>query len=190
MPPVAILEHPGHAERLWPLSVEAYHALGDAGLIPERTELLYGFVFNKMPKSPLHSALVQRLRRLLELILSAEFLLRQEQPIVCGNSEPEPDLAVIVGKDEDYWDKHPTTAELVIEVAVTSEDYDRDKATAYATAGVKEFWIVLVPEKQIEIYRDPQEGVYRTQLTVSPDENAVSIVVEGFAVIPGTLLTK
>jgi hypothetical protein len=37
---------------LWPLSVEAYHALGEAGLIPKNTELLYGFVYNKMSKSP------------------------------------------------------------------------------------------------------------------------------------------
>jgi hypothetical protein len=44
---------------VWPLSVEAYHALGEAGLMPERTELLYGFVYHKMSKSPLHSFLVQ-----------------------------------------------------------------------------------------------------------------------------------
>ena len=30
--------------QLWPLSVAAYRALGDAGLIPKDTELLYGFV--------------------------------------------------------------------------------------------------------------------------------------------------
>ena len=29
---------------VWPLSVEAYHTLGEARLIPERTELLYGFI--------------------------------------------------------------------------------------------------------------------------------------------------
>ena len=101
MPPVAILDRPGHKERLWPLSVEAYHALGEAGLIFKKTELLYGFVFNKMPKSPLHCALAERLRRLLETILPAGYLLRQEQPVSFGDSEPEPDLAVVMGKTED-----------------------------------------------------------------------------------------
>ena len=38
-----------------PLSVEAYHALGEMGLIPEKTELLYGQIFNKLAKSPYHS---------------------------------------------------------------------------------------------------------------------------------------
>ena len=38
----SIIDRPEAREQLWPLSVEAYHALGEAGLIPERTELLYG----------------------------------------------------------------------------------------------------------------------------------------------------
>ena len=41
--------------QLWPLSVEGYHALGQAGLIPEQTELLYGFVYQKSPNSALQA---------------------------------------------------------------------------------------------------------------------------------------
>jgi hypothetical protein len=47
------LQMPARDAEIWPLSVEAYHALGEAGLIPKRTELLYGFVYHKMAKSPL-----------------------------------------------------------------------------------------------------------------------------------------
>ena len=47
--------------RLWPLGVKAYRALGELGLIPEKTELLYGQVFHKMSESPLHRFLVMRL---------------------------------------------------------------------------------------------------------------------------------
>ena len=36
--------------QVWPLSVDAYHALSQIGLIPEKTELLYGRVFHKMSK--------------------------------------------------------------------------------------------------------------------------------------------
>jgi len=49
------LPTPAGGAEVWPLSVEAYHVLGEARLIPERTELLYGFVYHKMSKSPLHS---------------------------------------------------------------------------------------------------------------------------------------
>ena len=40
------LQVPVRGAEVWPLSVEAYHTLGEAGLIPERTELLYGFVYH------------------------------------------------------------------------------------------------------------------------------------------------
>ena len=144
---------------LWPLSVEAYHALGEAGLIPKNTELLYGFVYNKMSKSPLHSGLVRRsLRRLRAATLPGCFI-TSEQPITCVDSEPEPDAAVIRG-EEDALTDHPKTAELVIEVCVTSHDYDRSKLRAYADANVKEVWLVLAPEKQVEVHRQPADGAY------------------------------
>src|SRR5213592_2774839 len=135
-----------------PLSVKAYHALGDMGLIPKQTELLYGQVFQKMSKSPLHSFLALRLLRLLQALIPPGFLCRPEQPITCQDSEPEPDLAVVRGREEDFLQEHPRTAELVIEVCVTSHEYDRSKLRAYANAGVKECWFVLVPEKQIEVH--------------------------------------
>jgi len=127
----------GDAE-IWPLSVEAYHALSEAGLIPKRTELLYGFVYHKLAKSPLHSSLVQSLQGQLRSALSPEFLVRTEQPITCADSEPEPDLAVVRGKIADFRLVHPRTAELVIEVCVTSADYDHSKLRAYTRTRVKE----------------------------------------------------
>jgi hypothetical protein len=38
------------APRVWPLPLKAYHALGELGLIPEKTELLHGQVIQKRPK--------------------------------------------------------------------------------------------------------------------------------------------
>ena len=62
------------------------------------------------------------------------------------------------GAAEDYPDRHPATAELVVEICVTSHDHDRSKLRAYATAGVKEVWLVLAPEKQVEVHRRPEAG--------------------------------
>ena len=151
---------PLRGAQLWPLSVAAYRALGEMGLIPKNTELLYGFVYTKMSKSPLHSFLLQFLQEALAGVLPARRLLRTEQPLACGDSEPEPDLAVVAGRKEDFRDDHPHTAELVIEISITSHDYDRSKLRAYANAGVKECWLVLGPEKQIEVYRRPKEGQF------------------------------
>jgi hypothetical protein len=79
---------------VWPLSVAAYHTLGEAGLMPKNTELLYGFVYRKKSKSPPHSALVRRILRLLQQVNPPGCLVFSEQPITCGDSEPEPDVAV------------------------------------------------------------------------------------------------
>src|SRR2546422_5852768 len=100
----------GSGPRVWPLSVPAYHALGEMGLLPEKTELLYGQVFHKMPKSPLLCLLLMRLLELLRDALPSGLHVRPEQPILCGDSEPEPDLSVIRGSINDYATQHPRTA--------------------------------------------------------------------------------
>ena len=142
--------------QVWGLGVQAYRALGDLGLLPEKTELLYGQVFHKMPKSPFHRLLLMRLLAWLQQLLPPGLHAQPEQPIVCGDSEPEPDLSVIRGSLEDYRSEHPRTAELVIEICVNSLDHDRSKLRAYASAGVKECWLVLGPERQIEVHRLPR----------------------------------
>src|SRR5216117_4202977 len=151
-----------------PLSVKAYHALGEMGLIPKQTELLYGQVFQKMSKSPLHSFLALRLLRLLQALIPPGYLCRPEQPITCHDSEPEPDLAVVHGREEDFRQEHPCTAELVIEVCVTSHDYDRSKLRAYATGNVKECWLVLGPEERIEVFSEPQDGNFSNVAMFGP----------------------
>ena len=166
--------------QIWPLSVAAYRALGEAGLIPENTELLHGFVYTKMSKSPFHSFLVQFLHEALTRVLPAGRLLRTEQPITCGDSEPEPDLAVVAGRKEDFRHDHPHTAELVIEVSITSHDYDRSKLRAYATAGVKECWLVLGPEKKIEVYRQPKDGQFAEHLLQGPGGTVTSAALPEF----------
>jgi len=167
---------------VWPLGLKAYHALGDLGLIPEKTELLYGQVYHKMPKSPLHRFLSQRLLRSLQQANPAGCFVWQEQPITCGESEPEPDLSVIRGHEDDFLTAHPTTAELVIEICVTSHDYDRSKLRAYASAGIRECWLVLAPEKQIEVHRQPQGEQFAEHTVHGPGGTLSSPVVPGFTI--------
>jgi len=174
-PPMPLCDGP-----IWPLSVAAYHALGQAGLIPKDTELLYGVVYKKMSKSPLHSALVRRLLNLLRAIPIPGRFLSSEQPVTCDDSEPEPDIAVVRGVEEDYWQCHPSTAELVVEVCVTSAEYDRSKLRAYANAGVRECWLVLAAEEQIEVYRQPVAGAYAQCATHGPGGSVQCLAVPEF----------
>jgi Uma2 family endonuclease len=175
---------------LWPLSVAAYRALGEAGLIPKNTELLYGFVYKKMSKSPFHSFLVQFLHEALFRAVPAGLVVRTEQPITCGDSEPEPDLAVVKGRNEDFKGDHPHSAELVIEVCITSHEFDRSKLPAYASAGVKECWLVLGPEKQIEVHRHPADGKFAEHQAHGPGGRLASTAVPSFAVDLDKLFAK
>jgi Uma2 family endonuclease len=110
---------------VWPMSVAAYRSLGEAGFIPKNSELLYGIVYTKMSKSPPHSATVRRLLKLLQGISLPGRFISSEQPITCNDSEPEPDVSIVQGTEEDFWDEHPRTAELVIEVCVITHEFDR-----------------------------------------------------------------
>jgi Uma2 family endonuclease len=166
---------------LWPLTIEAYQFLAEAGLIPENTELLYGFVYNKMSKSPLHSYLLQAMQEMLSRALPPGKFLRTEQPIICGDSEPEPDLAVIVGLKQQYRTTHPTTADLVVEVCVTSHEYDRLKLRAYANAAVKECWYVLGPEKQIEVFSKPANGKFTEHRVLKSGDTVASAALPNFS---------
>ncbi len=179
---------PVRGAEVWPLSVEAYHALGEAGLIPKRTELLYGFIYHKMSKSPLHSFLVQLLQDLLHSVVPAGFIVRTEQPITCSDSEPEPDLAVVRGQVADFRQEHPHTAELVVEVCVTSGEYDRSKLRAYASAGVKESWLVLAREKQLEVHRLPDAGQFAEHTVHGPGSRLTSTAMPSLTVDLAKLL--
>lgn len=159
---------------VWPLTVEAYHALGEAGLIPEDTELLYGIVYRKMSKSPQHSFLQESLLDLLRAAVPQGFHVRAEQPITCADSEPEPDLAVVRGTRGDYRHAHPSTAELVVEICVSSYGYDFDKLRAYAAAGVKEVWLVRAAEQRVEIHRGPRADGYAETTTAGGEETVAS----------------
>ena len=165
-----ILDIPGVRERISRLSVEEYHRLDEYNENGRRTELIRGIVIEKMSKSPLHSALAKRLYDLIARLLPPGFVIRREDPLTLADSEPEPDVAVVEGDEADFFQTHPSTASLVIGVAVSSAALDREYARLYAEAGVKEYWIVLAETQQIEIYRNPHAGVYREKVVVAiPD---------------------
>ena len=131
------------------------------GVIPEKTELLSGILVEKTPKSPLQTWMVAFLQAWLGTIVNRSLHIRAEQPLTLSDSEPEPDLAVVPGDLNEYRSHHPSSANLVIEVALNSEATDRQKAEIYAAAGVQEYWIVIPSSKSIAVYRSPSAGLYR-----------------------------
>lgn len=87
------------------------------------------------------------------------YFIRVQDPLSLGlDSDPQPDVAVVKGKPRDYLKHHPTSAILVIEMADTSLSFDRrHKARLYAEAGIEDYWIVNLHQRQVEVYRKPQK---------------------------------
>lgn len=81
-----------------------------------------------------------------------------QEPITTADSEPEPDLSVVIGSPRDYFLRHPQPAEiaLVVEVSDATLAQDRTlKKKLYAAAAIPVYWLVNLPDKQIELYSNP-----------------------------------
>ncbi|MDX1959643.1 MAG: Uma2 family endonuclease [Leptospiraceae bacterium] len=167
----AILELPSIKNRTKFLTVEAYHALGELGLISKRTELIEGVVIQKMPKSPEHATMVLRLLRYLESVISKSLHIRSEQPITLQRSEPEPDISIIKGSIEDFAKAHPKRAELVIEVSLTTLNEDREMSSIYAEANIPEYWLFNLNNNTVEVYTNPSSNRYSEMKTLSSNDS-------------------
>lgn len=174
----AMLEVPAIRERAMLFSVEDYHRMTEG----QSTELLRGTIIQKMSKSPSHSYISDEVREILAQQIAPPFMVLHERPLTLADSEPEPDVCVVRGKKADFRTRHPTTAELVIEVAVSSLEIDRVKALLYAEAGVQEYWIICPMEKRVETYREPGEKGYGVRVEVEAPGVLACLALPGVSV--------
>jgi Uma2 family endonuclease len=147
-------------------TVADYHRMAEAGILDEdsHVELIRGQIVDMAPIGAPHLGMVNRLTRLLPAILDGRGVLSIQNPVrLDDGSEPEPDVAVLRPRADDYETATPRAADvlLVVEVADTSLGDDRDiKAPLYAESGIPECWIVNLVERVVEVYRQPENGRY------------------------------
>lgn len=136
---------------------EEYYRLGDLGFFQgQRVELIEGEIMVLSPQNWPHTSTVARVDQALQRVLGSGFWVRTQFPLNLSTSDPEPDISVVAGRLEDYSD-HPTTALLIVEVSESNLAYDRrTKTSLYARAGIPDYWIVNLVDKQVEVYRDPR----------------------------------
>ncbi len=175
----AILDLPEVRAHVSPLSVEAYEALTEMGVLEKSAELIRGIIVKKMSKSPLHRKLTKRVFLHFLAFQRDGLVAFTEAPLRLKDSMPEPDAMIVRGEESDFDAKHPTKAELVVEVAVSSVALDRENASLYAESGVPEYWIVLGTERQVEVYREPENGVYRQKRLYSMGETLECASIPG-----------
>ena len=180
--------HPYH----W--SVQEFHQLADKGIFNEddRIELIAGELIEMAPIGSDHGGHVKQLNRLFNQRLTDNILISVQDPIVLnGDSEPQPDLALLRWRDDFYKSANPSAADvlLLIEVSDSTIDFDRTtKVPLYAAHNIPEIWLINLPKRRVEIYRKPMDGEYSEithhydgQITATLIPEAVIDLTELFA---------
>ncbi len=168
-------------ERLWRLSVPAYHQMQERGILTatDPVELLSGLLVAKLPKKPTHRIATKLVRDAIATLLPAGWYVDTQEPIALQDSEPEPDVMVVRGDTRDYTERHPGAADLALVVEIADATLTRDrqlKQAIYAYNRIAEYWIVNLEARQIEQYREPAATGYQ-QLAVIGAEGAIAVAI-------------
>jgi Uma2 family endonuclease len=156
-----------------------FHRFGDMGVFEGRRAMLIdGVILEQGPMNPPHAITLELLGEVLRTTFGAGWWLRHQSPLTFGRvTDPKPDLAIVPGNPREYAG-HPTTAELIVEAADSSLDFDtNEKRLIYARAGIREYWVVDINGRRLLVYRDPQAGEYATQQTLGPTDSVSPLSV-------------
>ena len=172
-------------------SVEQYHAIQDAGAISElrRYELLQGQIVEKEVPKPALVRVTRKLRERLEVLLAnSGYCARVQDPITLVDSEPEPDLAIVLAPPGRYDERHPMPDDIALLIEVSESSLPSDRSTkldTYAKAGIPSYWIVNLVGNVVEMYTQPRVGKFRKQAVFSTKQDVpVTIARKTFGNIP------
>jgi Uma2 family endonuclease len=163
----------------------------------DRIELIGGAMICKEPQYSPHATAILLVTRVLTEIFGSGWVVRPQMPVSLDDeSVPEPDVCVVHGDPRDYRDAHPTHPVLVVEVALSRLGFDRDrKGSLYARARLAEYWIVNLPDRRLEVYREPiPDGAtrfgwrYGSAQALGPDERLTPLAKPGATVRVADLL--
>lgn len=145
---------------IYQINVLKYHEMIQKGVLTEDdpVELLEGWIVPKMPRNPEHDTAIGLAEGTLRPLLPAGWHIRVQCAITTGDSEPEPDLAIVEGGLRAFASRHPGPADigLLAESAESSLDIDRDdKGRIYARADIPVYWLINLIDRQVEVYTDP-----------------------------------
>ncbi len=166
-----------------------------AGVFDERDgrhlELIHGEIREMTPPGPEHEEILELLTEWSYSILpSGAVRIRIQDSIGLPplESAPEPDVVWAVRKS--YRRVRPSAKRilLIIEVSDSSLNYDRhEKADLYAAAGIADYWIVNIPEQNVEVRRQPTDAKYRLLEVFSGGQEVRPLAFPQIALRPAIL---
>jgi Uma2 family endonuclease len=140
------------------LTAGQYYKMAEVGLFEgKRVELIEGRIIERSPAGSKPATAITLASDCLREAFSKNYFIRVQCSIDFNQcSVPEPDIAIIKGNVRDFSKAHPTTAALIVEIADTTLHFDRrEKASLYARAGIKDYWVINLLDKRLEVYRKP-----------------------------------
>ena len=178
---------------LVPITVAQYHRMLEAGIILEGApiELLNGLLVRKnraargedpMTIGGFHALVIEKLTALDGKLHPSGCRIRIQLPLTLSpDSEPEPDGAIVRGAIPGTTPAHPAPPDVlcVIEAADSSLQQDReDKQRLYGGAGIPQYLIINIPDRQIEVHEHPLvgQGRYGQVAIVKPGQNVALLV--------------
>lgn len=165
----------GLVRKKW--SVEECRFLTESGLLaPGQYELIEGEIVFKMSQDQLHIIAITCIAAILSALFGSQSLIYQAN-IGIGEidefNDPEPDVAVVRGVIRDYKERRPDPATdilLLVEAANSSVKSDTTvKAALYARHGLPEYWVVLIPTRELKVHRQPTADGYTDVQTYAED---------------------
>ncbi len=157
-----------------------------------RVELLDGKIIDMSPIGPFHGGVTKRLIRFFTSVAKGRWILSVQDPVHLDEySEPQPDLLLLKPSSDDYTTRHPVPEDvfLLIEVADSSLTFDREeKLPAYGRAGISEVWILNLPAKTLEIYREPHFTGYGANKTLRAGDKVSPLAFSDVAMDVAELL--
>lgn len=149
-------------------TADDYHRMVKAGILSEddRVELIDGEVVAMTPIGSRHNACVNRANRAM-VTAAGESAIVQVQGSVRLDlfHEPQPDIVLLRPRTDFYASQlpGPTDLLLVVEIADSSIEYDRDvKMRIYARQGIREYWLADLTENLLSCYSEPRDDAYRS----------------------------
>ena len=150
-------------------SLDEYHRMVELGLLTaRRVELLNGEIAEMPPEGPEDAQGSTDLADELREKLRDRALIRNAKPITLPESasEPEPDIAVVRPQRALYRQRHPYPEDIFLLIEFSQTSFKKDSETkryACAQAGIHEYWIVNLKDREVIVLRNPADGDYQTE---------------------------
>lgn len=159
--------------------------MGEVGIFApdERVELIEGEILPLSPHNRKHATRIARLTTVLVRAFGDSHEIRVQLPLTLGSqSEPEPDFALVPLVVADRAERHPGTADLIVELSDASLSFDRkQKASLYARFGVAEYWLLNLKNHRLEVRRSPE---LRPKAAFGWDYREVAVLASGQVLSP------